>query len=208
MLMSRRIVALLIAIYAIAFAFGAMAAIRWPSLMLLAGFMVEPDALGGLSEINWRELGIAFGAPYFLAALCFYAAALALGRGKADAMVWYMMGCFAGFPCVFLVDFEPGWWSNPSPAEGAIAGGALAALLLGMAVRELTFGPPRQRISDVPASDTSPPQQAGTPAPEALPKPQKKASRRPLRRPVPAAIACQRAFLAAEGRRILARQRR
>ena len=71
MLMSRRIVAFLIAIYAIAFAFGAMAAIRWPSLMLLAGLMVEPDALGGLNEINWRELGIAFGAPYFLAALCF-----------------------------------------------------------------------------------------------------------------------------------------
>ena len=61
--MPRRLIALLIALYAIAFAFGAMAAIRWPSLMMLAGFVLEDDALGGLSGIDWRELGIVYGAP-------------------------------------------------------------------------------------------------------------------------------------------------
>ena len=62
--MPRRLIALLIALYAIAFAFGAMAAIRWPSLMMVASFMLEEEAMAGLTGIDWRELGIAYGAPY------------------------------------------------------------------------------------------------------------------------------------------------
>ena len=135
--MPRRLIALLIALYAIAFAFGAMAAIRWPSLMMVAGFMLEDDAMAGLAGIDWRELGIAYGAPYFLSALCLYAAALSLGNKRRSALLWYFMGVAAGFPCVFLVDFEPGWWQDPSAGEGAVAGAAAGAVLLGIAVWEL-----------------------------------------------------------------------
>lgn len=82
--MSRRLIALLIALYAIAFAFGAMAAIRWPSLMMLANLVLEDEAaVAGISGIDWRQLGIMYGAPYFLAALCLYAAALSLGNKNA-----------------------------------------------------------------------------------------------------------------------------
>ena len=198
--MPRRIIALLIALYAIAFAFGAMAAIRWPSLMMLASFVLEDDAMVGLSGIDWRELGIAYGAPYFLAALCLYASALSLGKRKRSAMIWYLMGCVAGFPCVFLVDFEAGWWTDPSVGEGAVAGAAAAALLLGIAVWQLTQKRKQQ------APDAEPVQEQPvivapivTDAPKSTPK---------RRKPVAPAIARQRAAWAAEGRRMLARQRR
>jgi hypothetical protein len=198
--MPRRIIALLIALYAIAFAFGAMAAIRWPSLMMLASFVLEDDAMSEVAGIDWRELGIAYGAPYFLAALCLYASALCLGKRKRSAMVWYLMGCVAGFPCVFLVDFEPGWWSDPSVGEGAVAGAAAAALLLGIAVWQLTQKPKQQKPDKEPA-ETAPVIVAPRVAtPETLVQKRRK--------PVAPAIARQRAAWAAEGRRMLARQRR
>lgn len=198
--MPRRIIALLIALYAIAFAFGAMAAIRWPSLMMLASFVLEDDAMSDMAGIDWRELGIAYGAPYFLAALCLYASALCLGKRKRSAMAWYLMGCVAGFPCVFLVDFEAGWWMDPSVGEGAVAGAAGAALLLGIAVWQLTQKPKQQTPeaeADEPASVIVAPL---TTAPEQTVQKRRK--------PVAPAIARQRAAWAAEGRRMLARQRR
>lgn len=200
--MPRRIIALFIALYAIAFAFGAMAAIRWPSLMMMAAFVLEDDAMVGLSGIDWRELGIAYGAPYFLAALCLYASALSLGKKKRSAMLWYLMGCVAGFPCVFLVDFEAGWWRDPSVGEGAVAGAAATAILLGIAVWQLTQRPKPQSLEDTPQDPVvetpvivQPVVKANTPKPK-------------RRKPVPAAIARQRAAWAAEGRKMLARQRR
>ena len=203
--MSRRLIALLIALYAIAFAFGAMAAIRWPSLMMVANLLLEDEAaMAGVAGIDWRQLGIVYGAPYFLAALCLYAAALSLGNKKRAARVWYSMGVVAGFPCVFLVDFEPGWWQDPSAGEGAVAGAAAGAVLLGIAVWELCRKPKRKPEPLVE-------QQAGEPqvvyvqAPAPEPETPKK---RKYRRPVPAAIARQRAHFAAEGRRMMARQRR
>ncbi|MEM6554335.1 MAG: hypothetical protein AAF642_00560 [Pseudomonadota bacterium] len=201
--MPRRLIALLIALYAIAFAFGAMAAIRWPSLMMLASFMLEEEAMAGLTGIDWRELGIAYGAPYFLAALCFYAAALSLGNRQKAARLWYMMGAVAGFPCVFLVDFEAGWWRDPSAGEGAVAGAAAGAILLGMAVWELCRNPkPPKRPTQSVEPD---PQIIVSPEPE--PDPECKPRRR-YRKPVPAAIVRQRAHFAAEGRKMMARQRR
>ncbi len=203
--MSRRLIALLIALYAIAFAFGAMAAIRWPSLMMVANLLLEDEAaMAGVAGIDWRQLGIVYGAPYFLAALCLYAAALSLGNKKRAARVWYGMGVVAGFPCVFLVDFEPGWWQDPSAGEGAVAGAAAGAVLLGIAVWELCRKPKRQP-EPVMAHPAGEPQvvYVQTPAPEPE-TPQK----RKYRRPVPAAIARQRAHFAAEGRRMMARQRR
>ncbi|MDG1825972.1 MAG: hypothetical protein P8H62_06855 [Henriciella sp.] len=200
--MPRSIIALLIALYAIAFAFGAMAAIRWPSLMMMAAFVLEDDAMAGLSGIDWRELGIAYGAPYFLAALCLYASALSLGKKKRSAMIWYLMGCVAGFPCVFLVDFETGWWRDPSVGEGAVAGAAAAAILLGIAVWQLIQKPKQSVLEQAPQVPAAQAPIIVNPAVEAQPA---KPSRR---KPVPAAIARQRAAWAAEGRKMLARQRR
>jgi len=201
--MPRRLIALLIALYAIAFAFGAMAAIRWPSLMMLASFMLEEEAMAGLTGIDWRELGIAYGAPYFLAALCFYAAALSLGNKQKAASLWYFMGAVAGFPCVFLVDFEAGWWRDPSAGEGAVAGAAAGAVLLGIAVWELCRSPKPAK----PQAQNVEPDQQIIVSPEPEPDTERKPRRR-YRKPVPAAILRQRAHFAAEGRKMMARQRR
>lgn len=201
--MPRRLIAILIALYAIAFAFGAMAAIRWPSLMMLAQLMLEDEALPGLVGIDWRQIGILYGAPYFLAALCLYAAALSLGNKKRSARIWYAMGVVAGFPCVFLVDFEPGWWTNPSTGEGAVAGAAAGAVLLGIAVWELCRKP--KRAAEPVLVEQNGQQVVYVQA--APPEPKQKQVRK-YRTPVPAAIARQRAHFAAEGRRMMARQRR
>ena len=198
--MPRRLIALLIALYAIAFAFGAMAALRWPSLMMMAGFFLEDDAMTGLTGIDWRELGIVYGAPYFLAALCFYAAALSLGNRQRAARLWYFMGAIAGFPCVFLVDFEPGWWRDPSAGEGAIAGAAAGALLLGVAVWELC-----RKSKPVAAEKTETnPQIVQAPAGHSVAKAKAKPR---YRTPIPAAIARQRAHFASEGRKMRMRRR-
>lgn len=200
--MPRRLIALLIALYAIAFAFGAMAAIRWPSLMMLASFMLEDEAMAaGLTGIDWRELGIVYGAPYFLAALCFYAAALSLGNRQRAAKLWYFMGAVAGFPCVFLVDFEPGWWRDPSAGEGAVAGAAAGAVLLGIAVWELCARP-KPKADPATAQPDRTEQVLVTPEPAKPPK-----AKRRYRTPVPAAIARQRAHFALEGRKMMARRR-
>ena len=172
--------------------------------MMLAGFVLEDDAMAGLSGIDWRELGIVYGAPYFLAALCFYAAALSLGIKLRSAGLWYVMGVVAGFPCVFLVDFEPGWWQDPSAGEGAVAGAAAGAILLGIAVWELCrkrAQPPAPPIETQAGQQVIYVQAPADPAQKAEPKIR-------YRRPVPAAIARQRAHFAAEGRKMRARQRR
>ncbi|MEO0607920.1 MAG: hypothetical protein AAFY82_06785 [Pseudomonadota bacterium] len=199
--MPRRLIALLIALYAIAFAFGAMAAIRWPSLMMVASFMLEDESMAGMAGVDWRALGILYGAPYFLAALCLYAAALSLGNKNRGARLWYAMGVIAGFPCVFLVDFEPGWWRDPSTGEGAVIGAAAGAILLGIAVWELCR---KAKPNLEPQAVTQTGQQViyvQAPEPEKTPV-------RKVRQPIPAAIARQRAHFAAEGRRMMARQRR
>ena len=43
--MPRKIIALLVSLLAVAFAFGAMAAIRWPSIVMILG-MINKDNLG------------------------------------------------------------------------------------------------------------------------------------------------------------------
>ncbi|MEO0550858.1 MAG: hypothetical protein AAFZ91_13140 [Pseudomonadota bacterium] len=199
--MPRRIISLLIACYAIAFAFGAMAAIRWPSLMMFADLILQEEPVSGLGSFDWRALGIAYGAPYFLAALCLYAAAITVAEKKRGSFAWYLMGCVSGFPCVFLVDFEPGWWQNPSAGEGAVAGAAAAALLLGIALWMLRQGQtckPRPEPVEDPVAETPP---AIVTADTEVSKPR-------TRKPVPAAVARQRAMFAAQGRKMLSRQRR
>ena len=61
--MSRRLIALLISVLAIVFAFGALAVIRWPSIVMFVGMFFHPDPSLGLDGINWRELGFVYGGP-------------------------------------------------------------------------------------------------------------------------------------------------
>ncbi|MEM7492692.1 MAG: hypothetical protein AAF296_04880 [Pseudomonadota bacterium] len=206
--MSRQTIALMIALYAIAFAFASMAAIRWPSVMMVLAFMIEGEGMKGVPDLNWRELGILYGAPYFLAALCLYASAMMLSQRRAGSVVWYAMGCVAGFPCAFLIEFESGWWRNPGIWESVAIGGALGAVLLGMAVwllrdkrvnqeLEVNSTSPSADLSDV----TEVPKVIEVEADAAAPRTQR-------RRRVSPAIAQQRARWAREGRAMLARERK
>lgn len=155
--MPRRLISLLLTALAIAFAFGAMTAVRWPSIVMVMGWIVTEDVAGGLNDIDWRKLGIAHGGAYLLAAVCYYAAAATIAARKPGAVLWYIMGMAASIPTIFLVHFDPDWWLNPSAGEGAMAGLAGAALLLLIAVWELRYRLPeevaeeREMLEAVPA---------------------------------------------------------
>jgi hypothetical protein len=206
--MLRKLIASLITIYAIAFAFGALTAVRWPSIMMAVAWIVQDDVAAGLDAVDWRALGIAYGAPYLLAALCFYCSAAMISGRRPGGVLWYVMGLCAGFPTVYLVSFEEGWWQDPSAAEGAVAGAAIGGLLLLSAVYELRRRP-RVRVAAV--ADTAQPEPAATaPPPPSAPTPEV-AIIHPRPSPpkpvfVPAAIARQRASFAAHGRRMKARR--
>lgn len=142
--MPRRLISLLLTALAIAFAFGAMTAVRWPSIVMVMGWIVTDDVAGGLKDVDWRQLGITHGGAYFLAALCYYAAAATIAARKPGAVLWYIMGMAASIPTVLLVHFDPGWWHDPSAGEGAMAGLAAAAALLLIAVWELRYRSPEE----------------------------------------------------------------
>jgi hypothetical protein len=206
--MLRKLIASLIALYAIAFAFGALSAVRWPSIMMLVSWMVRDDIVSGLDAVDWREIGIAYGAPYLLAALCFYCSAVMISGRRGGGVLWYVMGLCAGFPTVYLVSFENGWWQDPSIAEGAVAGAAIGAVLLLSAVYELRKRAPVRlaRPEAVAPAAVAPEPIPGTPLPEPA-----VAIIRPHATPpkpvfVPAAIARQRASFAAHGRRMNAKR--
>ena len=206
--MLRKLIASLIALYAIAFAFGALSAVRWPSIMMLVSWMVQDDIASGLDAVDWRALGIAYGAPYLLAALCFYCSAVMISGRRSGGVLWYVMGLCAGFPTVYLVSFENGWWQDPSIAEGAVAGAAIGAVLLLSAVYELRKRAPVRAMQH---EAISPAAAAPEPVPATpLPEPAV-AIIRPRASPpkpvfVPAAIARQRASFAAHGRRMNAKR--
>lgn len=81
--MSRKLIASFIACYAIAFAFGALTAVRWPSIMLVVSWLVKDQLAEGVATVNWRELGITHGGPYLIAAICFYASACLISTRAA-----------------------------------------------------------------------------------------------------------------------------
>ena len=203
--MLRRLIAILLTVYAIAFAFGALTAVRWPSIMMAMSWIVQDDIAGGLESVDWRELGIAHGGPYLLAALCFYCSAAMIAAKRPGGVLWYVMGLFAGIPCLYLVTFEPGWWNDPSAAEGAIAGVCAGAFLLMLAVWELRLR--RVRPQDAAAESApvllSQPILVSDPTPQAIQRPM---PIKPTR--VPAAIARQRASFALHGRKIQEKRRR
>ncbi|WP_084421161.1 hypothetical protein [Henriciella litoralis] len=212
--MSRRLIALLVSALAIAFAFGALTAIRWPSIMMFLGLFLQADPASGLDNINWRQLGFAYGAPCFLAALCFYAASICVAHRRKGGVLWYIMACCAAWPSMFLVELQPGWLSHPNSGEGILAGAVIIIALLGAAVWALRDQPAaseeaeqdesggvhltREQFEELMARRDQTPELVEPAAPVI----------RRRRGPVPAAIARQRAQFAMEGRRMLARQRR
>ena len=213
--MSRRLIAFLISAVAIVFAFGALTAIRWPSIMMFLGIFLHPDPSLGFDNINWRELGFAYGAPYFLAGLCFYASSITLAARRKGAIIWYLMACVSATPSFYLVDFEPGWWRDPSGPEGMVAGGSVIVVLLGLAVfflrdRKVKIADGVEIDEEAASVQLSREQfdalmaRTETKTPDAEPA---RAARR-RRGPMPAAIARQRAHFAAEGRRMMARRSR
>ncbi|KDA02415.1 hypothetical protein [Hyphomonas oceanitis] len=206
--MLRKLIASLIAVYAIAFAFGALTAVRWPSIMMMVSWIVHDDVAAGLEAVDWRALGIAYGAPYLLAALCFYASAAMIAGRRPGGVLWYIMGLAAGFPTVYLVRFSDGWWNDPTPAEGAVAGAGIGALLLLSAVYELRKRKPVRVPLAEPAPAPAAQPVAVAPAPEPQAEPVRKRPAAPKPTFVPAAIARQRASFAAHGRRMHAKQNR
>ena len=147
--MPRRLIAVLLTVYAIAFAFGALTAVRWPSIVMVMGWIVTDDLANGMSGVNWRELGIAHGAAYLFAALGYYASGATLAARKGGAVGWYLFALAFSIPSVFLVHFDPLWWQDPGAGEGAMAGLMAGALLLLVAVWELRKQPPEFIDADV-----------------------------------------------------------
>ena len=135
--MPRRLICLLLMAYAMVFAFGAMTAVRWPSIVMVMGWIVNDDLAGGLQSVNWRELGLMHGGAYFTAALCYYLSAASLAARERLALVWQILAMTASIPTIFLVHFDAGWWQDPDAGEGAMAGLAAGAFVLLLAVLEL-----------------------------------------------------------------------
>ena len=215
--MLRRLIAILITGFAIAFAFGALTAVRWPSIMMAVSWLAHDELAQGLATVNWRELGIDYGGPYLLAALCFYCAAAMIASRRRGGVAWYVCGMWAGFPVFYLVTFEPGWWQDPSIAEGAVAGVGAVGVLLLMAVWELRYRPPRPVEEVVVLEEQAAPQPVAAPATAApetdedLPAVVRRPPfGTPRTRPgfVPAAVARQRASFAHHGRKIAERRQR
>ena len=213
--MLRQLIAILITCFAIAFAFGALTAVRWPSIMMAVSWLAHDQLADGLATVNWRQLGIDNGGPYLLAALCFYCSAAMVSARRRGGVAWYLCGMGAGFPVFYLVTFEPGWWQDPSIAEGGVAGlGAVGVLLL-LAVWELRYRPARPvEEAEVQPEEAQPvvqtilvQQPAGEDEPIVVRKP---VFGQPKTRPgfVPAAVARQRASFAHHGRKAAARRQK
>ena len=212
--MSRRLISFLIALVAIFFAFACLTAIRWPSIMMVLVMFFHPDPALGLENVNWRELGFVYGAPYFLGSLCFYAAAASLAR-RQGSLLWYGMGCAAVSPSLLMLHFSGPWWMDPSGLQGVLVGGALILVMLGLAALLLEDehnGGPRNVTADGESGQQgvhlSRQQFEQLMAQRNAPAKSEPAAPKRRRGPVPAAIARQRAQFAADGRRMLARQGR
>ncbi len=135
--MARRLVANLVALYAVAFAFAAIMALRLPTLAILSGVVGGDGLAQGFAGIDWRRLSIYLALPYTLASLFFFASAALLARRRHGALAWFANGGIAGFPCLFLFEFSAGWWASPSPIEQAALWGATGTLALAMAIWSL-----------------------------------------------------------------------
>ena len=223
--MIRKTVALLVALYAIGFAFAAFTAIRWPSLVAAGALLGEEASVFSQIQaaMNWRELGIHIGVPYLLAALCFHASATLVSRKGHGSVRWFVLGAMIGVPPLFLLDFAPGWWRSPDAYEQGVLFAGVCMLFLFSMVWELRAkrgDKNNARLVEEPAEMAepsivvAPPRHLQKPVlhPQTYAQPVMAAApqvARPVRRkPVPAAIARQRACFAEYGRKQLARQQR
>jgi len=202
--MYRQTVAFLIAIYAIGFAFIALAALRWPSLLMVgAAFTYTGNPITELhTAISWREIGLLYGTPYFLAAIFFYTSSTQVQRRGRGAVLAFLVGMLIGFPPFLIFDFQPGWWGQPSLFESVMLGAAAVTVLLLAMVWQLRWRAPRPEQPLVLNTAI-----VRIPEPSPIQAPQQAPVAKPVirRRPVPPAIARQRASFAAHGRRQLAR---
>jgi len=200
--MTRLCVALITAFYAIAFAFLAIMAVRWPSALALATLVSDGTSssadVGSL--INWRQLGLFYGGLYLLAAICFYACSTLIQRKARGAFTSFVLGTVLGFPFLTLFDFSAGWWQAPNQFEQMVIGAAALALVLMPIINALT--PKKQRTAQEPAAALRQTAPIHVHAPLAAQRPPRR------RKPVPAAIARQRESFAAHGRRALAKKNR
>lgn len=214
--MLRHLVSLIVALYAIGFAFLALASVRWPSLLTVATLF--GDQAGAIGEIdgllNWRELGLTHGLAYLVTALCFYCSVTLIGRRKRIAIVFYVTAIGTGFLPLMLLDFEPGWWQNPTQFQQIVMLAAVMAVFIASLVWEL--GGIKTDKTEQENARVTPDQlmldQIIVPvnvAKSARAKTVNKPVKKPVRRgPVPPAIARQRASFAAYGRRAKARHMR
>ncbi len=212
--MVRKPVAFVVALYAIAFAFLAMTAVRWPTIMTAVA-LVFREGSADLSGFDWRGVGLHFGIPYLVAAVFFQISSFALATRQHGAVTAFVFGCATGFPSVFVLDFRREWWIAPSQGEWIavwLAGGTL--LVLG-SVWDLR----RRPAPEAPRTDQTAavPMAAGLPFPTrkqtsrkstaqeknvAAAAPEKpKTTRKPQLKYVPPAVARNRQRWAAEGRR-------
>lgn len=223
--MIRKIVALFVALYAIGFAFAAFTAIRWPSLVAAGALLGEEASVFSQIQaaMNWRELGIHIGVPYLLAALCFHASATLVSRKGHGAVRWFVLGAITGVPPLLLLDFEAGWWRSPDAYEQGVLFAGVCLLFLFSMVWELrarrggkSGAQPAeaQPVMAQPSIVVAPPQHLQKPSlhPQTYAQPAMALAAQPARpvrrKPVPAAIARQRACFAEYGRKQMARQHR
>jgi len=213
--MVRKPVAFLVALYAIAFAFLAMTVVRWPTLMSAVAVMFREESTD-LAGIDWRALGLEYGAAYLAAALFFQISSFAIATRQHGAFTAFVFGCATAFPMVFLFEMRAGWMAAPRTEEWAVVWMAGATLLLLGAVWDLRRRPEQEPIRPAPRQEVRPEdltiQGAGFPLGGAQPqqaeaetqqKKTKKAAKPVKRRwrPVPPAVAAQRRQWAEDARR-------
>lgn len=209
--MTRLCLALITALYAISFAFLAIMAVRWPSVLALAALFSESTGLNsdiGVM-IDWRQLGLFYGGLYLFAAISFYACSTLLQRRKRGALTAFITGTLAGFPFLALFDFAENWWRSPDLFEQITIGAAIFALFLMPAISAASPQARRKRQNHLAAMPAAPLAAQQNPAMILVPQTSQRPTPKPRRRkPVPAAIARQRESFAAHGRRALARRQR
>jgi MFS family permease len=224
--MLRSIIAITIALYAIGFACAALAAVRWPSLLMMAALFDNGSGVAtALNEkMNWRELGLSFGLAYLVAAFFFYSCATCVARRKAGSIIFYILGVGLGFVPLMVFNFEADWWQSPDTFQQTVLFSGVMTLFLFGALLELDRARKAARkdaarqgkqlrmtteqgnvspAMTIGAAPVSAPVLDSVPAPVSAP-----AMKRARRKPVPAAIARQRESFAAHGRRARSRNMR
>lgn len=213
--MARRMLPFIIVIYAAAFAFAAMTALRLPSMALIQQLAFEygfgPQA-PGLGEIDWRHVSILLGGPYLAASFCFYISAVLIRARLRLGGLFFKFGVGLGFASVFLFEFRSEWWQAPSLWETVVLAAACATALIYLGIIWIyEFETPNEKREErqAEAEQLLPAEPKPVSEPQPIPiatKPKRPPKpRHPVRRPSPAVLR-QRAAMAEAGRRMLAKR--